>query len=706
MTKFLLTILITIVSITTVTSTNILLYDLRPSTKLSLDDIYEYAHLLGALSGLANRDAPRLYTIYSDSDLRWQSYMNSINWPQDANYTVVESVVDLVNLLSDDIRGVALYDPKVPATSNLASTASGIYNLVPICYRPVPNSLYSQLVAEGPKLPIKVDFVNMFTGNLTGSAKTDAYLWAAANYLDTNLADATYLGYYIDKWWSQSPNAPSALFESLAVNQDWIIKNRGFVFDLSPWDDEAPNDDPKQPIGTDYKALITLLRSAYQQHKGTKFSTVSGFVPWLFKYVDEKHGGVPSEWRMTHVMSAFNIVIDADACCVDNFANAAFFSHYALTQGKQRFVQNPLPSREELIQKGFLNEQNIVSKRTYMIFYGGDYDSAAWVANEFKSFWDDPKRGTVPVAWAINPNLYDRFPLLHPYLYRTRTANDFFVSGDSGAGYLNPTQLFEPRQFSGLPRADDLWIERNRFYFNKFNIKHTGFVINGDSGPLTNNSDFMYTKFSPLGFTRQQGYTTLGETALIHGTRVPSFTETDLSAPNEVQQVLSYYKPNTVRFVVFRGVLRSASNYANISQQVQQIQPNMSFVDPYTFALLARIYLSGDASINDDLVSYVNDSLPSTVSNGQNIIANFSIRNEGWNILNNLQLKLTFACNIEYVFNWNTAINHGDVGTSSYQFQVNCNQPGEYKVMYQLFRDNTPFEEFGNVPWTSSVQVI
>jgi hypothetical protein len=158
--------------------------------------------------------------------------------------------------------------------------------------------------------------------------------------------------------------------------------------------------------------------------------------------------------------------------------------------------------------------------------------------------------------------------------------------------------------------------------------------------------------------------------------------------------------------VVFRGVLRSASNYANIAQQVQQTQPNITFVDPYTFALLARIHLSGDGSINNDLVSYINDTLPMSVSKGDNITANFSIRNEGWNTLNDLQLKLTFACNTEYVFNWSTEIEHGDVGTNSYQFQVDCNQPGEYKVVYQLFRGNTSFEEFGNIPWTSSVQVI
>ena len=690
----------------TAATTNILLYDLRPSTTLPLDDVYEYAHVLGALTGIVNRHAPRLFTIYTDSDLRWLSYMLSVNWPEDAHYTEVASLVDLIDLLSDAINGTVLYDPKVPATSNLATTASGVYDLIPICYRPVANSLYTQLVLGGPQLAVKVDLVDMFTGNITGSAKADAYLWAATYFLDGRRADGTYLGYYIDKWWSQSLNASQFPRENLAVNHDWIVKNRGFAFDLSPWDDEAPNDDPLQPVGTDYSALIIVLNSAYAQHNGTRFSTMSGFVPWLFKYVDKKHEGVASEWRMTDITSAFNVVLDADACCVDSFANAAFYSHYASTQGQERFVQNSLPSREQLIQRGLLSEQNVVSQRTYALYYAGDYDSASWFANEFKDRWDESKRGSVPIAWAVNPNLYDRFPLLHPYLYRTRTANDFFVSGDSGSGYLNPTQLFEPRSVSGLPRADHLWIERNRFFYNKFNIKHTGFVINGIAGSLTHESDLMYTKFSPLGFTRQQGYTTLGETALIPGTRVPSFTMVDLSDAGEVQQMLSYYRPNDVRFVVFRGILRGASNYADMAEQVQDRQPNMTFVDPYTFALLARIHLSGDATINDDLVSYVNDSLPRVVRDRDLVTANFSIRNEGWNTLNDLHLQLIFACGAEFVLDWTTEIQPGDITTAMYQFQVECDQPGEYPVGYQLFRGNTSFEEYGNVPWTSFVSVL
>ena len=121
----------------------------------------------------------------------------------------------------------------------------------------------------------------------------------------------------------------------------------------STWDDEAPNDDPRQPIGADCNALITVLRKAYQQHNGAKFSTMSGFVPWEFKYADAKHGPVPSEWRMTHVMSAFNIVIDADAGSIASFANAAFFSHYSLTQGQQRFAQILYHLVNSSFRKGF-----------------------------------------------------------------------------------------------------------------------------------------------------------------------------------------------------------------------------------------------------------------------------------------------------------------------------------------------------------------
>ncbi len=63
--------------------------------------------------------------------------------------------------------------------------------------------------------------------------------------------------------------------------------------------------------------------------------------------------------------------------------------------------------------------------------------------------WTDPARGTTPLSWAFNPNLCERFPLGMAWPRENRSPNDFFVAGDSGAGYLNPGFLSTPRPHIG-----------------------------------------------------------------------------------------------------------------------------------------------------------------------------------------------------------------------------------------------------------------
>lgn len=60
-------------------------------------------------------------------------------------------------------------------------------------------------------------------------------------------------------------------------------------------------------------------------------SAVLLFLPIrAFKYVDQKHGGVPTEWQTIKITTAYNAYVDADACCVQAMANAAFFQHFPL----------------------------------------------------------------------------------------------------------------------------------------------------------------------------------------------------------------------------------------------------------------------------------------------------------------------------------------------------------------------------------------
>jgi hypothetical protein len=57
------------------------------------------------------------------------------------------------------------------------------------------------------------------------------------------------------------------------------------------------------------------------------------------------------------------------------------------------------------------------------------------------SSWPSPKRGSFPVAWAIDPLLAERFPALFDYYASTARANDSFISGTAGAGYAYLNQM-------------------------------------------------------------------------------------------------------------------------------------------------------------------------------------------------------------------------------------------------------------------------
>jgi hypothetical protein len=111
-----------------------------------------------------------------------------------------------------------------------------------------------------------------------------------------------------------------------------------------------------------------------------------------------KHKGVETEWKTMDVLGAYNVFDDADACCVGAMANSAFYQHYPLPD---QLVQNDKPTVQQLHARGgLLTRQGAVVKGAYAMFYAGDYDGAAWLYNQLKQNWDDPKRGTVPIGTA------------------------------------------------------------------------------------------------------------------------------------------------------------------------------------------------------------------------------------------------------------------------------------------------------------------
>lgn len=83
------------------------------------------------------------------------------------------------------------------------------------------------------------------------------------------------------------------------------------------------------------------------------------------------------------------------------------------------------------------------SKR-YVVFQTNEGDTPRIVASLFGSSWESPARGSLPVAWSINPLLGEQFPSLFDYYAKTAAANDSFIAGVGGAGYVFLNQLSAP----------------------------------------------------------------------------------------------------------------------------------------------------------------------------------------------------------------------------------------------------------------------
>lgn len=635
-------------------------YNLSYTTAMPLADGYEEQQFVTAITGLWNRYDAQLFVYQYAVDLQWLNISSQPGaWLSNTQRIDLSNLTDLIAKFNP--LGVALYDPTVPSTSLLASTLAAVKGLLPVAYKPSqPSSLYNRVVAAGPRLPVVQSLVGQFNATTgCGSSKGNAYLWAIGQFLkadEDGAADGRYMGYYGDAYCSGPPySSDSSAWDKITVtNQDWVIAQGGFLFDLGIWGDEAPVDDPGQPIGTDASVFRALLSAQYNvtlARGEPSFTHVTGFTPWWCKYTGgfskHNHGGVDAEWATALLTSSWNTFVDADACCIGNMLSASFWQHHPLPE---RLVQAPPPTQQQLIDKGLLESDGSVPIKLFYYWYFGDYDSAAWTYSQVLQRWQDPGRGTVPIGWPIDPENALRFPPIFSYLYPQASASDVFIAGDSGAGYLNPTALYGPARalVSGLPNASDLWASWNTAWYRQMGLTFTGFVITGDAPAMQPADEAQYFSYSPNGIGLQQF------TPHEHVTgSLPVVIETDIpqDVPSAVKTVLSQLPAagaTQPRFWMYRSVLTSPSFLAQVTQGASQASNGTAVaVDPLTLGYLMRVHAGVG---NDNRVAYVADTLPAAAPASQPLSFTLSVRNDGWNVLSasNHSIQITTVSAVVY----------------------------------------------------------
>jgi hypothetical protein len=554
---------------------------------------WDETHLVTTLQGIVNREEPRLFVRYNAApdDFWWKLMREPGGWMSDRDVVRPKSLEELLTHFASNFQGVIVYDERVPATSNLASTIAGVEHLLALRYDEHPQSLYQRIVTSGPKLPVVRSFITadgqpMFTGRgtipgtalpSTGSAKNDAYRWLIEQYMKTGWIRPDVIGYYMDQRWLDLYQRAEPQNHTLN-NHDYIIAKRGVLFDLSVWGDEVATDEPGAPVGVDYETLTMLLHALNEQTGGRRMIHAAGFVPWAFKYTNHaggSHGDVESEWQYTEILSCFNAYKDADALSFSSFPNASFYMHFPLPD---RIPQNPLPDEDALKSRGILDAEGRVVPRNYYAHYQGDYDAAAWMYWHMPQFWNDPARGRIPMTWPFNPNLAERFPLGMFWTRTTRTPNDAFTAGDSGAGYVNPYHLSEPRKHSGLPSGVAIWEEHCRRFYQQWDIAVTGFVIDGNTPGMTEEGWDAYARFSPGGIVVQRAPK---ERGLHNGTPylrisgdLPGGATQEEELRRQAETIISRFSPNGTTFNLYRTVLKPPSHYVALEKKIAQLAPD------------------------------------------------------------------------------------------------------------------------------------
>ena len=559
--------------------------------EMGADTVFQYDcfKIIVAVQGLVNRDDPELYLMWQKADAFWLDYMQeSDNFLHGRKRVELSCWKEFIAQYGSFIaeQGLILWDPAVAATVNAAMTACGVDGYIPV--RSDSEAYYR--ITKETGAPVRIDLTGKFTGDgmvwgtdrpSAGSAKCDAYLWALETYMDR--CSPTVMFYTLDAvcWRSTPPYYPD-LGNAFVFNHDYAISRRAFIFDLSSYDDEAPCDDPTQPIGADFAVMQEILSRHYQLADG-RMTTVCGFNPWQLKYTTHgghgSHAPVDAEWHLTEVLSAYNCVKDADAFGYCGLANASVFTHFPLKEKYHNRRPKEIPAYDPT--------------KTYVLFYVGDYDAAAWTARFIPQWSRDPLLGKNPLMWCFNPNLSDRIPMAYDYVYTHFTGNDYFAAGDSGAGYNNPALLYEPRPYSGLPSGVEENIRHNKVYFDRFDLDIIGFVINGNH-PTDEQQMRDLARFAPVGSAYNCGPQ---KTSVVDGAvYMPhswDIAQQDRQTAAECAEAafrgIDRF-PTEKRFHIFRTILVSPTQHDEILAEMKRQRPEANFelLDPYSFFALAK----------------------------------------------------------------------------------------------------------------------
>lgn len=530
---------------------------------------------VATVQGILNRSTPSLYLLAPVGEevgappTRPQYWLDLLSredaWLARRSRTEVRSLHELVRLAGERLKGAIIWDPAVPATVNVATTLAGVHDAIVLS----PELAEANLPAW--KLPVLADLRGRFTGAETGSAKNDAYRWAVREYLAKGRCSTRYLALQHDAWSVRSRGQIDYV-----VNRDRAVREKAFVFDLSPWGDETPADDRGQRLGLDLETYHLVLAEVERHAQGRHLTEMAGFFVFN-KYSNwdgnvSRHEPVPTEWETVRIISPYNVYQNTVTGDAYNQSLHGQAPREALRQSRKARTIAP-------------------QSKTYLCILMADYDSTSVLYDTLPRFWDDPNRGKVPLAWGINPNLLDAYPDLIAHFYRTLTPADTITADAGAAGYINPSRI--------RPENLPLFAEHNRRYFREADLTIAPMVLDWEA-PSDAIKDAFET-FAPDGYGAMvwNMHTNTGKGPEPHvwkGMPVINLLNhaNEFPGPKKTAEIIAEAIAQNAGglrgFYFFRIVWTSPTQILQMLEELRRQQPGLNFevLDVNTFYSLVR----------------------------------------------------------------------------------------------------------------------
>ncbi len=403
------------------------------------------------IAGIVNRDAPRLYLrnvyetwSYAETDETWENLYKTTGG---TNFTVISDINVLVQTFKPYLKGAITYDMSLTYSNftgqsfrwqaEAAAMLGGLTDCIPL---PSTNTTIDI------NKPTSIDLPDFFNGQATIQVSAKLELTSHTWNNSALTAEQRYFA-WLD--WSLDNLLPRCNISKFYLREitDWAVNQRMFQLNL------AGTEDLRFTSLSDEKAAkIERVMNYLKTKRPNEIYHVYGWmrpeplVQWISAYGGSFHETLLSNLSWHHVFPVdanFNYSRPADI----NFSTTALENKY------------------------------------YVLFIASEGDAGNWNIGFQGGAWQSATRGQVPLAWGFSLQMFEEFPFVGQYYYRTATTNDGFMAVATPLGYAYPDVF--PTSY--LPDAK----AKTKALMDKFNV----------------NSVYAYKHYNGAGSSQYRGIT-------------------------------------------------------------------------------------------------------------------------------------------------------------------------------------------------------